>query len=105
VRENGLEGIVAKRAGSTYRSGRSGEWVKATLLRPPFRHSSHYVTPIPTLSDLGSSVFEVAGFPPSAGFPARTNSSTSSTVPDSATPVLVPILVQNMPTKMSGHFS
>jgi bifunctional non-homologous end joining protein LigD len=28
VRENGLEGIVAKRAGSTYRSGRSGDWVK-----------------------------------------------------------------------------
>jgi bifunctional non-homologous end joining protein LigD len=28
LRENGLEGIVAKRAGSTYRSGRSGDWVK-----------------------------------------------------------------------------
>ena len=28
VRENGLEGIVAKRAGSTYRSGRSGDWIK-----------------------------------------------------------------------------
>jgi DNA ligase D-like protein (predicted ligase) len=28
VRENGLEGIVAKRAGSTYRSGRSGDWLK-----------------------------------------------------------------------------
>jgi bifunctional non-homologous end joining protein LigD len=28
VRENGLEGIVAKRAGSAYRSGRSGDWLK-----------------------------------------------------------------------------
>jgi len=28
VRENGLEGIVAKRARSTYRSGRSGDWIK-----------------------------------------------------------------------------
>jgi bifunctional non-homologous end joining protein LigD len=28
VRKNGLEGIVAKRAGSTYRSGRSGDWLK-----------------------------------------------------------------------------
>jgi ATP-dependent DNA ligase len=28
VRENGLEGIVAKRAGSVYRSGRSGDWLK-----------------------------------------------------------------------------
>jgi bifunctional non-homologous end joining protein LigD len=28
VRENGLEGIVAKRVGSTYRSGRSGDWLK-----------------------------------------------------------------------------
>jgi bifunctional non-homologous end joining protein LigD len=28
VRENGLEGMVAKRAGSIYRSGRSGDWVK-----------------------------------------------------------------------------
>ena len=36
-----------------------------------------------------------------AGFPAATNWSISSTVPDSATPVLVPIFVQNMPTKMS----
>ena len=28
VRENGLEGIVAKRAGSAYRSGRSADWLK-----------------------------------------------------------------------------
>jgi bifunctional non-homologous end joining protein LigD len=28
VRENGLEGIVAKRAGSIYRSGRTGDWLK-----------------------------------------------------------------------------
>jgi DNA ligase D-like protein (predicted ligase) len=28
VRENGLEGIIAKRAGSAYRSGRSGDWIK-----------------------------------------------------------------------------
>ena len=28
VRENGLEGIVAKRAGSRYRSGHSGDWLK-----------------------------------------------------------------------------
>jgi hypothetical protein len=27
VRENGLESIVAKRAGSRYRSGRSGDWL------------------------------------------------------------------------------
>jgi bifunctional non-homologous end joining protein LigD len=28
VRENGFEGIVAKRARSTYRSGRSDDWIK-----------------------------------------------------------------------------
>jgi len=28
IREKGLEGIVTKRAGSTYRSGRSGDWIK-----------------------------------------------------------------------------
>jgi hypothetical protein len=36
-----------------------------------------------------------------AGFAAATNWSISSTVPDSAMPVLVPIFVQNIPTKMS----
>jgi hypothetical protein len=36
-----------------------------------------------------------------AGFPARTNWLISSTVPESATLVLVPTLVQNIPTKIS----
>ena len=36
-----------------------------------------------------------------AGFPAATNWLISSTVPDSATPVSVPSLVQNIPTRMS----
>ncbi|MCF3932718.1 DNA ligase D [Acuticoccus sp. M5D2P5] len=49
AKSHGLEGIVAKRAGSRYRSGRHDDWVKVRAV-----HSHDFVVGAYTLSDDGS---------------------------------------------------